>query len=52
MTKDDLDTVSKFADNAFECSTQFTYKVASRLNKFITFIILWMIGLTIFVLLK
>ena len=42
-----VETASKLADNAFEKSTQFIYKVSTRFNRMFEIIFIWMIVVSI-----
>lgn len=47
-----VDIAAKFADNAFECSTKFTERIATRFNGYFSFIFVWLIVLSAIVLFK
>lgn len=44
--------MAELADNAFECSTEFTKKVATRFNGYFSLIFVWLIAISVIVLLK
>lgn len=46
-----LDTAVKLADNAFDKSTKFTFRVATRHLNYIALILCWLVVLT-FIILK
>ena len=53
MTEQELiEKAGRLADNAFECSTKFTYKVANKFNNYFALIFSWLIVLTIIVVFK
>lgn len=45
----DYETAVKLADNAFDCASKFTYRVASRFNNYFTVVFIWLILLTLVV---
>ncbi len=49
METEILKIARQLADNAFDCSTKFTYKIAQKFNGLFVIVFFWLIVLTVLV---